>query len=491
MMRINNMKLKQQKTLSFVFIFMLAFIFMFQADNNLFTVGNVGTDSSVFQYVARIILNGGMPYRDTFDHKGPLLYLFNVAGVIIAEWRGIWVIEYITILTSFLFIYKIARLKCTRAYSLIVLTITSSALFKYFESGNLTEEYAMPFIAASIYIFADYFLNEKINKIRLIICGFSFAAVCLLRINMIAVWIVMCIAVLIHCIKAKKQKDLINFILFFIIGFLILVVPIFLWLIVKGAFLAFIDNYLVFNIFYSSNSQQANISAKFNAFNHFINEPLILFGICISVYLSIRKRDTFNISYLFLWVLTLISISLSGHIFMHYGMILVPLLAYPFSSIHNLFEDDEKIKKPLISIIMLCLLVSFALPKWIPATNTSLQEFYNQENAIDKTELQISDIIKNNTDPNDKIIVCGNWNIIYNLSDRFAASKYSYQTPICEIDKNKMNNFLNDLNAENPKAVVFKKDYFAYEDIVKFVKKYNYNKLWTNEDETIFVYIKN
>ena len=54
--------------------------------------------------------------------------------------------------------------------SVITVFTAMSLMFGYFEGGNLTEEYAMPFIAISLFIFIDYFLNGTISRIRLI-CG--------------------------------------------------------------------------------------------------------------------------------------------------------------------------------------------------------------------------------------------------------------------------------------------------------------------------------
>lgn len=48
---------------------------------------------------------------------------------------------------------------------------------KFDEGGNFTEEYAMPFILWSLYIFLDYFLNEKVSGLRILLCGGMFAFV--------------------------------------------------------------------------------------------------------------------------------------------------------------------------------------------------------------------------------------------------------------------------------------------------------------------------
>ena len=39
-----------------------------------------GTDSAIFMYVAKGILEGDIPYLDRWDHKGPLLYVLNLSA---------------------------------------------------------------------------------------------------------------------------------------------------------------------------------------------------------------------------------------------------------------------------------------------------------------------------------------------------------------------------------------------------------------------------
>lgn len=132
-----------------------------------------------------------------------------------------------------------------------VVFVASAAIFDYFKGGNMTEEYAMLYIAVSLYIFLDYFLNEKISRFRLAVCGFSFAAVFLLRANMISLWIVFALAVLIDCLKNKAYTSLRKFICWFLAGACMLTIPILLWLALNGAFSEFIRDAFIINFQYS------------------------------------------------------------------------------------------------------------------------------------------------------------------------------------------------------------------------------------------------
>ena len=438
-------------------ILLLSFVFSFQTGNNIWHKANKSVDSSVFTYVARVILNGGMPYLDTFDHKGPLIYLINVLGIVISPWRGIWVLEWAAIIGTFVFIYKTARIICDRKAAVLVLIIASAALYQYFQWGNFTEEYALPFITSSLFIFADYFLNDRISVARLLACGVGFGVICLLRLNMIAVWFVMCLGVLVRCITQKRMIDLWRFLLFFIIGAGIICVPTLIWLYKNGAIEAFIKDYFVFNSLYSKGVDNVVMLAnREGLFTYFFNDSLLLVVFCYSAYCVIREKKEFDIIHLFYFLVNLLMTSISGREYDHYGMVLVPALAYPLA---RFFENGYKqVKNGDRSFVyaVLFLLVFLSFPQWLNGIDLMFQRYAaKNEDHFGKAEMEIAEMIKENTAEDDQILVCGNWDLIYLLSDRFASTKYSYQNNACTIDSDNMTEFCEELE-NDPKIIVIR-----------------------------------
>ena len=55
------------------------FVSFFLLSSSMVPIGqrNSSIDYSVFRYVALLIREGKVLYRDVFDHKGPLLYFIN------------------------------------------------------------------------------------------------------------------------------------------------------------------------------------------------------------------------------------------------------------------------------------------------------------------------------------------------------------------------------------------------------------------------------
>lgn len=453
--------------------------------------GDTGTDSSVFKYIAYAMSEGYMPYRDTFDHKGPLIYFINWIGMGISYWRGVWFIEVISLFFTFCMFYKIARLMCGRFMSMTIVVIIASSLSDYFEGGNLVEEYALPFLAVSLYFFLDYFLNSIINRKRLILCGLSFGAVCMLRPNMIALWVVFCIAVLVDCIKNHKFKELRNFILYFILGIAVIFVPVFIWLIANGAFKAFIDVYIKFNMMYSSDEGYKAIGITFLTF---LNTSMMLFATVILFYQTIKKRTILDVACLLYLFFSLVLVSMSGRVYGHYGIILLPTLCYPFARIGHLVERRaQENEDPVHLFVIGYLLVVLALPVWINAVDYAIQRL-DVVKGVQHSPLttQVISIINDNTTDNDKISVYGNWDIIYVLSQRQSASMYSYQYPIGQVDNQILDKYFEELQVAHPKVVVIQAERMDSR-MEEFLADYNYQLVWFDNaiDDGAKIYCSN
>ncbi|HEY4285553.1 MAG TPA: hypothetical protein VGN00_00520 [Puia sp.] len=50
-------------------------------------------DKEVYRYIGQVIRNGGVPYRDAFDHKPPLIFFLNYAALLLGGDWGQWLID--------------------------------------------------------------------------------------------------------------------------------------------------------------------------------------------------------------------------------------------------------------------------------------------------------------------------------------------------------------------------------------------------------------
>ncbi len=490
-------KFSFENSIIILFSLIFAFFFLIESPLHPWNCGSTATDSSVFKTIALMMEKGYMPYKDSFDHKGPVLYVLNYLGNMISYYRGIWIIELLSLTITIFFMYKIARLICGIASSLIAMLTAFSLLFIYFYGGNFTEEYAMPCIAYSVYAFLDYLLNANLSYARVKMVGFCLGYVLLLRPNMIAVWIVFCLYVLVKLLRQKEYEELIHILLAFICGILIVFVPILIWLMIKGDLQCFWFDYITFNRLYtSSDGGNALFSRKWSAFINFSNTTIYIISIWGVIYsLKDKKNKSTNLVYLVYIIVTIILMVLSGEKYEHYGMIIVPALAYPIGLLFNSAESIEidSIKKVIIMLMGIYCLSTFIMPNWLELIDF-IPELY--ENRLEKdygidVNCVVNFVEKNTTD-SDKISVYGNWDIIYVLSKREHATKYSYQFPISQVMPAIKEDYFTQLQDELPKIIVITLEN-SDEDIISFVNKNNYKlacKVYNGYTYSAVIYLR-
>ncbi len=485
-----NKKSKYPDYFSYLLVVVLAFIVSLQSNSNLLVYRAQGRDSAVFQYVARMMKYGYLPYKDTFDHKGPLLYFINLAGLYIDDKWGIWVIEFLFLAVTCIFMYKTFRLWTGRFISVLVMLMSFSSFGDYFYGGNFTEEYSLPFIAVSLFIFWDYFKNNKITTLRLLICGMSFGAVLLLRPNNAGLWPVMCTAVLVNSISKKQYRLVLKYIVWFLVGVLILAGPAFIWMGNKGIISDFLNCYIRFNMMYSGSgllSRLANVRL-------FLLDIPILISVVICIYLAAKNKSIRAACYLIVILSTLFFICLPATLYGHYGIVMIPVIMCPYA----VLLSGVKIEKVTLMNLLGILIAVFSLVLIVTPSSISVYkravydlghvgEEYNPE-----TYQYIRGFSDHFTAENDRVIYYGNCDKYYLLTDRFSASRFSYQSPIfntaSELGWSDM--FFDSLYNDPPKLVGVSRlnnDVPEMDKMDEFLMKNNYNLVLVTDDMNVYV----
>lgn len=463
---------KASKLLVIIIISILSIIICMQSKTNIFVNGTSGTDSSVFRYIGWMMTKGLIPYKDIFDHKGLLTYFINYVGVLLSYDYGIWIIEVVFMFFTIAMSYRLARLFSNSKNSMLSIFIAFTMFDAYFEGGNFTEEWALPFILLALYIYMDYFIFDRISSVRVVVCGFSFACVCLLRPNMISVWIVFSLVFLIERIKKNEWSCLIKTIAYFLGGILAVGIPAAAYLCANDAMYDFIEDYLIFNFIYSGN---LGWNEKIIAFIHFMCTPQLLAGICILILIIKGSKNYYkkiNIWYFVLVFVTVAMASMSGYRYNHYGMVLIPLVIYPYSFFADTIEKMDIVKKndrkvvgvAIKSGILICTIVC-----WLGMLINDIRLNNTYDDGIE----QLSSYIMDTTDEDREIIVFGNCSFIYLKARRTAASKYFYQKPIALIDEKIKDKFIYELEMNLPEIVVFYGNLAEYEET--FLNAYAYS----------------
>ncbi len=451
--------------------------------------GDGSVDNNVYKYVGQVIRDGGMPYRDTFDHKGPLLYIAYALSGYINEYRGSWLLEFAAIFASIVAFYIFARrLKCRRTTALLSVFAIMTVLATFY-SGGCCCLYSIPFIAVSLCIFLNYLNKKPISNIAVWLCGLCCGSVLMIRPNLCAAWVLFGIVIAVESIKAKKYKELGRFILFFIVGLLTIIAPIMVWLISNGAFAEFCSQYLEFNFSYSTNA--GGLIGK-SIGMLYVMEPLITgFAFLYMIYRLVAYRTKMDVYFAIFYAVSIMAAGFSGREYGHYLYAAVPALIYPYATLFSklpevsLKDKRTNISNSAIVVTAIALLTIVAYQPWrmVARTNVDIYVKRNKSAYANSEEmLSIASTIKQHTNPEDRIVVFGLKNVIYELSGRRSLTRYSFMTDNVSAYKNVHDEYYGQLEREKPKIVVMEfSEQIPFDDMFNFLKKNNYEAIYPSE----------
>ena len=206
-------------------------------------------DSSWYSMMGRAITQGMVPYRDYFDLKGPVFFFIEAIGQLFRHGRvGIFIIECIAASISCIFIWKTCRLYVKPWQALIVMLLTGFVAVSPFWGGNTCEEYMLPFNYACIYLTLKYLKDERYEEYFLpsLIFGISFSVMVLSKVPTCAPMAAAAVTVLIVLIMKKQTRHLPGIIGYFMLGFLMIFIPVCVYFLLHGAFKDFIYAAFIF-----------------------------------------------------------------------------------------------------------------------------------------------------------------------------------------------------------------------------------------------------
>ena len=438
-----------------VILFLVAFAVAFCSSYNPLIFRIMYVDSSVYVTIAQGITRGQLPYIDLADNKGPLLYLLSVPGLLMAGLTGIWITEILILFISVVFAYKTARFFGSQFQALLGTVFSFIALLAFFLVNAGTEEYALPFLMISFFIFTKYFFSGKPSAdfIELLISGACFAVSILIRLNMFPLWAGFCFIIIMDLIIKRRFLLLCKYISGFCLGIIIIFIPVFIYLHVNGIF----DSFKEQVIFAGTQRGLGGLDLKTLEKNFWIvlnrnNCYLpLLFAIFMSIINFKQKYFIYYSGYIISYFLMVLFLAFSGG-GAHYNMVLIPFFI-PFVTslaafIQRIFKE-KNIKYAFIAMVFLfCCMYAEGFIRYT---------YYLTNNLFDNSGKNLKmagKIIDENTKPGDKIISLGINGYIYPFTQRDPASRYFYQGSGLSQIRGAREEFINDILSSKPSAIV-------------------------------------
>jgi hypothetical protein len=444
-------------------LFLLAFIVVFISCLNPFGSKGVDADTSVYLTIAQGITRGQVPFKDFFDNKGPLTYLISTPGMRIGGLTGVWLTELLFMCVSVFFAFKTALFFGNKRFAFLGVICSFIVFQSFFYEVAGTEEYSLPFMMISFYIFTKYFFTQTESykeppAYELIIIGICCAMSVFIRINMFPLWMGFCLVIFFQNIAEKQWICILKYILCFTLGILIVSIPVFLYLKNSNT----LSDYINQNFFSGGSRAFTGFSIKdfvksflIIMYKNFCFIPLAA-GFIWIVKKSEHIRLVYTLAYLLSYLLTIFFLAVIRTNFDHYNMTLTPFLIPGFTFLVRLcfsYFADRK-HKNIVVLAFLGLLLAKEISLW----------FYDGYILINRKDTTRNDLIAAGnmidryTEPGDRIISLGFPCQIYLFTERQSASRYIYQTSGAAYDPQMQREFLLDLEKNKPKIIAVRRD---------------------------------
>lgn len=436
-------------------------------------------DSGVFMYMGNLILDGGIPYRDAWDHKGPVIFYINALAFLLKRnsFWGIWIIEIISLYFAALLGFKLIKTTFGKLPALFGSILWILGITLVLDGGNFTEEFALPLqMASAVLIFQ--LLKNKNEPWKSFIIGVLAGISFLLRPNIIGVPISIGIVLIYQLFNNKNKLPTIKNLTAIFTGFSITLAIVFYYFYLNGAFADMWQAMITFNINYSKISiDSQSFSTRYSTFIKGLEllpslTTVGYTGWVLGIIYFIKTKNTEEknrvfILFLLIWLPVEIILSLtSGRNYPHYFINLLPVLGllsgfFAFRGINYFSEHNSVMGKKNAKIFLIIMLISLILAQTLKLFPASIKF---TKSAISNTGLPTVNPIKgelikylNDFLTEDEYLYMWGNELSYNvvLGNR-APSKFIYIAPLISIgceDSSMVSEFLSDIQEKKPVIV--------------------------------------
>lgn len=195
----------------FLLCLSIVFILVFSASTSPLYRYPPTADSEIFQTIGKFWGQGMLPYRDLFDHKGPLIFFLNMVGYLCTGNRtGVFGLQILFMTVMEIICYRMAlALSGSRKKACLYVILMTAAMIRVFNKGNMTEEYILPLLAACLYGQVRYLQECGDHQAGWsFLYGVTFAFAVLTRITNALPMCCGVFCILIVLIRQKKWKQI-------------------------------------------------------------------------------------------------------------------------------------------------------------------------------------------------------------------------------------------------------------------------------------------
>ena len=493
-------------------------------------------DISGFTAAARLYAMGRVPYKEIWEHKGPMIFFVNALGHRLWYPYGVWFFELTLHVAGFFTCYYMLKLKFSKSISLLATVMAIGVFAVLQDDGGNVESWSLPFIFAAGYIFTLAFKNNLVvPKRHVVLCGAFCAIVFLFRANNPILWVAAIPVLVVNQIYRKKYNLLLKQMGWFCLGFMGIVLPLCLYFLAINALREMFDATILFNIAYSRTGNTnllAQVYASFRLFEILravfpYLDIIIAIGFAYPTILLLNQlhykkkhqvNESFNYELSFLifqlasYVCFILFVPMSNRTYRHYLILAVPVIVAIFAYVLKLLCDisfrilcKSKITSSNLQIFattgILALFCFYLVsPLYIITVEVSLSDrrSFSERNL---EHVAVANYITVNTQENDRYGFWGHDHTITNIirgrlpsSRFFYASTYAIMRPTHKHEVDNFKIYMQEIVDSNP--TFFVREYYqmlpdlenyleAYYQPVSLFESYSYVRLYERNSKAI------
>jgi hypothetical protein len=460
----------------------------------------MGSDSSLFAYCGKIIADGGLMYRDCYDHKTPGVYYLDALAFLLGGGRlwVLWLFQCIWVsITALVFFLTIRRI-WGRFASWITSFIFLLTLLHpyYYNGGNYTEIYALIFIILTIGALYSFLLDGRSAWLFLI--GLLTAGGFLLKPTYITMGMASGAVILYLMVIRRNWRGLARSITLILAGLILPLALVAGYWVIRGGFSDFMFANLNHNILYVE--QGHSLRGVFKTIQYFWTRMpfasitwlagvgFLTFAICSwrkifpspkskpdspgHIYPASMRVEQAQVYLMFALLLAILVdaflIAIPNQNFHHYFVIpLVSMTAssgYLFYSFQDAFHRGEgqvAISLPLLAVVVVilipwsCEIIRNELPD-----ASDLQKATDLSNTLSVHPNDLEQYIIDHSTPDQTILVWGYDASIYLVTGRRSPSRYVFPMHFLTIPmpgNNGFPEFMRDIQEDPPELILSNK----------------------------------
>ena len=424
-------------------------------------------DSGVFLYTGWRILNGELPYRDIWDHKPPVIFYINAAGLALmnnSRW-GVWLIELVLMFFAAWMGYQLIKKLFGLFPAIFSLMLWLLSLVPLFQGGNFTTEYTLPLQFAALWLLYDLDKPEHKDR-RFFLIGLTGAIVFFTKQTAIGIWIAIIVYLSIQRLTSGQFKQWFRELSYISLGGISITALMAIFFGMQGAIPQFWSAAFEYNFFYSSLNEydlKPRIDILIRGLRPLTRTGLLQFsiaGYAAAIIYNLLKKNYADPLRKVLFIglinlpIELLLIAIPQKTYPHYFMTLLPVLALLTAyTVWMVTSAISNWKLPgFVKVLAAAGILAFFLSR---SFDSYLNQLYIYR-TLTKDETVV-EYVKESTSPDDYVLLWGAEASVNYYTERRSPTRFVYQYPLQRdgyVNENLIVEFLDDVIQSRPKLII-------------------------------------